>query len=110
MDNQLLTGRSSLLVAPTDNLRQDFSRVGGGVKTPPLRQELDDMKPSRPPNNCQHEFRQLNSVTLSIWWCLSRSEPDPFMIRVQKKSGLVERQKVLPRTALVLLRDRQELF
>jgi hypothetical protein len=29
MDNQLLNGRSWLLVAPTDNLRQDFSSRGG---------------------------------------------------------------------------------
>jgi hypothetical protein len=48
MDNQLLTGRSWLFVAPTDNLRQDFSSVVGGVKAPGLRKEPDDMKPRRP--------------------------------------------------------------
>jgi hypothetical protein len=35
MDNQPLTGRFWLLVAPKDNLRQDFSSVVGGVKTSP---------------------------------------------------------------------------
>jgi hypothetical protein len=68
------------------------------------------MKPSNPSNNRQFEFRRLNCVTLSIWWCLSRSEPYPFMISVEIKPGLVERNKIPPRTALLLLKDRQELF
>jgi hypothetical protein len=52
MDNQILTGGPWLLVGPTDNLRQDFSRVLGGMTTAPVRQELENMKPSSPPNNC----------------------------------------------------------
>jgi hypothetical protein len=82
MDNQFLTDRSWPLVAPTDNLREDFSRGVGGVKTSTLGQDLDDKKPSSPSNNRQHEFRRLNRVTLSLWWCLSQGEPYPFMISV----------------------------
>jgi hypothetical protein len=49
-------------------------------------------------------------VTLSIWWCLYRSEPYPFMISVSIRPGLVEHNKFPPTTALLLLKDRQELF
>jgi hypothetical protein len=68
------------------------------------------MKPGRPSNNCQHEFRQLNRVTFSVWWCLCRSEPYQFMISVSLTAGFVERNKFPPRTALLPLKDRQELF
>jgi hypothetical protein len=40
MGNQFLTGRSWLLVAPTDNLGQGFSSVVGGVTIPPFGRSL----------------------------------------------------------------------
>jgi hypothetical protein len=38
------------------------------------------------------------------------SEPSPFMVSVEIKLELGEHNKISPRTALLLLKDRQELF
>jgi hypothetical protein len=55
------------------------------------------------PNNREHQFFQLNNITLPFWNVVAGLEPDHFMIWGQAKPGLVEGDDIMPGSDLLHL-------
>jgi hypothetical protein len=98
MGNQLLTGCTWLLVEATDNLRQDFSRVIGCIKTPPFRRGLTGWNPVA--------LQAIVSMNFGDWimWCYQSRGHSPGASRICSWSVFRTNQDSWSRT-----RIRQEL-
>jgi hypothetical protein len=108
MHNQSSIARCSLFFASGGNLGHDFIMVIGTVKANTLWKDLYDMKPRPAPDDCEHEFRGLNRLTRRVGRRFSWAKSYAFMIRIEVKPGLIQRQNIMPNLFPLRLKDPEE--